>query len=157
ASQPEVTFTSAVLIGRDRPGVLFRAAHEGEPSPAWLEGIDRLFALDGEDALRYEDTRRGNSRRIRIAGDRLTAARLAGESGAITSGEWLREWLVSGRPVAEIRRMLLSPATHAPSGFILAGRVVCQCFNVSEAQIAATLRELPAGPTAQRVEALSKA
>ena len=139
--QPEVLFTSAVLIGRDRPGVLFRAANEQPPAASWCDVVDHAFGLEGGDVLRYDDTRRGHSRRIRLVDDRLRAVRLAGGEGAITSGEWLRDWLLGARPVAEARRLLLSPATHAPSGFVLAGRVVCQCFNVSEADIAAVLAE----------------
>src|SRR5206468_8281398 len=124
-----VVFASAVLIGRERPGVLLRAAHDEAPGSDWLARLDALLELDCEETLRYDDGRLNQSRRIRIADDRLLAARLAGAPSAITSGEWLRDWLVAGRSVAEIRRLLLSPATRAPSGFVLAGPVVCQCWN----------------------------
>ena len=151
--QDEVTFASAVLIGRDRPGVLIRAAHENPPPAEWLAALDSLLALDGDDVLRYEDARRARSRRIRIADDRLLGVRLAGDASAITSGEWLREWLVGARSVAEVRRLLLSPATHAPAGFVLAGNVVCQCFNVTESEIAQALAGQEGEP-AERLEAL---
>ena len=153
ALQRDVAFASAVLIGRERPGVLLRAANDAAPPASWLEALDRHLALDDEDILRYEDSRRGHSRRIRVVGDRLVAARLSGEAGAITSGEWLRGWLVGGRSIAEIRRLLLSPATHAPSGFVLAGRVLCQCLNVSEQEILSTLPEL-GGTPGERLAAL---
>ena len=153
ALQDDVAFMSAALIGRDRPGILFRAAHEASPGVEWIATLDKLLDLQGGDVLRYEDTRRALSRRIRILDDRLLGVRLTGEAGAIASGEWLREWLVSGKPVAEIRRLLLSPATHAPSGFVMAGRVICQCFNVSEPEIAACLANC-AGDTLQKLEAL---
>jgi assimilatory nitrate reductase catalytic subunit len=139
AMQNEVAFASAVLIGRDRPGVLLRVANEAAPPVEWVAAIDALLGLDGDDALRYEDRGRNQSRRLRIADDRLLAVRLSGSAGAVTSGEWLREWLVDGRPVGEIRRLLLLPATRAPSGFVLAGRVVCQCSNVSEREIVSSL------------------
>ena len=154
ALQSSVGFASAVPMGRDRPGVVFRAAHEGAPPEGWLHSLDRVFGLDDVEALHYEDRRRGHSRRIRIAGDRLLAVRLAGEAGAITSGEWLRDWLLSARSVAEVRRLLLSPATYAPSGFVLSGKVVCQCFNVTESDILATLAALQ-GDDAQRLAQLS--
>ena len=144
--QSEVAFFSAVLIGRDRPGVLVRAAHHGAPSSAWLEKLDRLLGLENDMALRYEDARRASSRRMLIEADFLRAVRLCGEPGAIESGEWLREWLVAGKPVAEIRRLLLSPATNAPSGFVLSGRVVCQCFNVTEDSITTALSDIAGGP-----------
>ena len=148
--QNEVAFFSSVLIGRDQPGVLVRAAHHGAPSGEWLAAIDALLGLGGEFTLRYDDARRGSSRRMLIVDDRLNAVRLSGEAGAITSGEWLREWLLADRSVAEIRRLLLSPATHAPTGFVLAGRVVCQCFNVTEDTIIAALGEIGGEPDERR-------
>jgi assimilatory nitrate reductase catalytic subunit len=149
ALQADVAFTSTVLIGRDRAGVLFRAAAEASPSQAWIEALDAVFDLASDDVLHYVDRHRGHSRRIRIDGDRLLAVRLAGGAGAITSGEWLRDWLVSARSVSEVRRLLLSPATHAPSGFVLSGRVVCQCFNVTEPDIVAALAETAGDPAAR--------
>ena len=140
--QSEVAFFSAVLIGRDRPGVLVRAAHHGAPSSAWLAALDGMLGLENEMALRFDDTRRASSRRMLIEADALRAVRLCGEPGAIESGEWLREWLVAGNSVADIRRLLLSPATNAPSGFVLSGRVVCQCLNVSEETIIAALGDI---------------
>ncbi len=147
--QTGVAFFSTVLIGRERPGVLVRAAHHGAPSAAWLESLDKLLGLNHDMALRYEDARRASSRRMLIEKDFLRAVRLCGEPGAIESGEWLRDWLVAERPVAEIRRLLLSPATHAPSGFVLSGRVVCQCFNVTEDTISAALGEIGGEPKAR--------
>ncbi len=146
--QDAVAFASAVLIGRDRPGILFRAAHEASPSPEWLGALDRILALDGDDLLRYDDARRGHARRIRISDERLLAARLSGDATSITSGECLRDWLVGGLA-------LLSPAAGAPSGFVPRGRVVCQCFDVSEGDIARVLAE-SAGDTRERVETLKQ-
>ncbi len=142
ALQNEVAFFSSVLIGRNQTGVLVRAAHHGAPSGEWLAAMDGLFGLDGEFTLRYDDARRGNSRRMLIDDDRLVAVRLSGEAGAITSGEWLRAWLLADKPVSEIRRLLLSPITHAPTGFVPPGRVVCHCFNVSENTIITALGEI---------------
>ena len=147
--QSEVAFFSTVLIGRERPGVLVRAGHHGAPPAAWLESLDRLLGLNNDMALRYEDVRRASSRRMLIDGEMLRAVRLCGEPGAIESGEWLREWLLAEKPVADIRRLLLSPATHAPSGFVLAGRVVCQCFNVTEDTITAALIDISGEPKAR--------
>ncbi len=155
AMQSEVAFFSSVLMGREQPGVLVRAAHHGAPSAAWLAKLDALLGLDGENTLRYDDTRRGSSRRMLIDADRLIAVRLCGPAGAITSGEWLREWLLAEKSVAEIRRLLLSPATHAPSGFVLGGRVVCQCFNVTEETITSALGELR-GSDAERYQQLQQ-
>jgi assimilatory nitrate reductase catalytic subunit len=153
--QRAVAFASAVLIGRDRHGILMRAAHEASPPAEWLATLDRIFRLDGDEVLSYHDARRGHSRRIRIADERLLAARLSGDARSIASGDWLRDWLVAGRPIAEIRRVLLSPAASAPSGFVAGCRVVCQCFDVSEAAIAGVLAE-SAGEARGRVETLKQ-
>ena len=153
--QADVAFVSVVPIGREHPGLLIRAAHDSAPSAQWIAHLDRRLGLDGKHVLRYDDMSRAHSRRIRIEGERLLAVRLTGDPGAITSGEWLREWLVGARPVTEVRRLLLSPATHAPSGFVLSGRVVCQCANVCEADIASALSECE-GETGQRVQALGE-
>ena len=122
--------------------MLVRAAHHGAPSGAWLTALDGMLGLENEMALRFDDTRRASSRRMLIEADALHAVRLCGEPGAIESGEWLREWLVAGNSVADIRRLLLSPATNAPSGFVLSDRVVCQCLNVSEETIIAALGDI---------------
>ena len=155
ALQDEVAFASAVPIGRERSAILYRAAHEGSPSPAWIAALDALLGLDAEDVLRYEDARRGDSRRIRIADDRLLGVRLTGEALAVASGEWLREWLVGGKSVADVRRLLLAAATHAPTGLGGCDRVICQCHNVSERQIASTLSQCPGGP-GERLAALKQ-
>jgi assimilatory nitrate reductase catalytic subunit len=153
--QDEVAFWSLVPMGRDRAGILVRAAHRGKPDGGWVERLDAMLGLGADDVLCYDDARRGHSRRVRIAADRLLAVRLTGDEGAITSGEWLREWLVGGRPVADVRRLLLSPATHAPSGFVLSGRVVCQCHNVSEREILAALPGCE-GDAGERVKRLGE-
>ena len=128
-------------------------AHHGAPAPEWLTKLDQLMRLDSDMTLRYDDIRRASSRRMLIDGNTLRAVRLCGEPGAIESGEWLRDWLIAEKPVAEIRRLLLSPATHAPSGFVLAGRVICQCFNVTDDTITAALSDI-AGNAAERAKQL---
>jgi len=139
--QSEVAFASAVPFGRESPGLLLRAAAEQSPSDAWLATLDAILGLEGDDVLRYDDLRRGHSRRLRIVGDALASARLTGDGPAIASGEWLREWLASGQSVAQIRRALLLPSATAPSGLVPASRVVCQCFGVSERAIADSLAQ----------------
>ena len=41
-------FASVVLIGRERAGVLFRAAFAAPPDAAWLAAVDAAFGLAGE-------------------------------------------------------------------------------------------------------------
>ncbi len=151
--QPGVAYMSCVLIGRDQPGVLVRVAHHGAPALAWIAAFDAVMALDGSDVLRYDDARRGSARRMLLAEDRLLAVRLSGDHAATQSGEWLRAWLLSGQPVADIRRLLLSPVAEAPLGVAPLSRSVCQCLDVSEARIRECLSNI-AGSTQARLGAL---
>jgi assimilatory nitrate reductase catalytic subunit len=154
--QSELAFASAVPFGRDAPGLLFRAAAEQPPSDAWVATLDRLLQLDGDDVLRYDDPRRGHSRRLRVHGEHLASARLTGDAGAIASGEWLREWLVSGQSVAEIRRALLLPSVHPPASLVAASRMVCQCLGVTERAVAASLAAA-SGTPAERLHQVQAA
>src|SRR5438309_1824507 len=88
---------------------------------AAIGAIDRLFALDGTDAARYDDAKRAVGRRIRVIDGRLGAVRLSGD----LSGEaWLREWLIECRKVAGLGALLLVPSAVAPGGGALRGRIV---------------------------------
>jgi assimilatory nitrate reductase catalytic subunit len=133
-------FASCTLIGRERAGVLFHAASEQPLAPQLLAGLDALFSLDGAPVLRYDDARRGTSRRIRIDDGRVTAARLAGDTQAAT---WLKDWLIREEPVAALGRLLLAPTVAAPAGFATRGRIVCNCWNVSQSEIGEFVAALP--------------
>jgi assimilatory nitrate reductase catalytic subunit len=129
-------YASVVLIGGERAGLLVRVACKSSPETATIGAIDRLFALDGTDAARYDDAKRAVGRRIRVIDGQLAAVRLSGD----LSGEaWLREWLTECRKVAGLGALLLVPSAAAPGGRALRGRIVCNCFNVGEAQIVARL------------------
>ena len=126
-------FASVVLIGRDRPGVLFRAGAATPVEAAILAQVDAAFGLDAADAVaRYDDARRGIGRRVRVDEGRLVAVRLSGDTAAES---WLRDWLLAGQDVAMLRSALLMPTAKAPQGFAPRGRVVCTCFDIAENQL----------------------
>jgi assimilatory nitrate reductase catalytic subunit len=136
-------YASVVLIGGERPGVLLRAAATAAVDPALLADVDALFELAGTDVARYDDRKRGIGRRIRVAAGKLAAVRLSGD----VSGEaWLREWLTAERDVAALGSLLLLPSAQAPGGPALRGRIVCNCFDVAESEIAARLAILDGSP-----------
>ena len=137
ALMEHVPFASVVLIGRKRPGVLFRAAFETPGDPAWLAAVDVAFGLTGEAVARYDDSRRGIGRVIRVEHGRIQAVRLSGDT--IAEG-WLRDCLVAERDVAALRQQLLLPSAEVPVGFTARGRVVCTCFDVAEAEVRHALR-----------------
>jgi assimilatory nitrate reductase catalytic subunit len=125
-------YASCTLFGRERTGVLFRAADDYPAEPALIAEIEARFGIEGPQVLRYDDRRRGNARHIRLAEGRLEAVSLAGD---IAAENWLREYLDGGQPVAALGRLLLSPSATAPQGFKARGRVVCNCHNVAESEI----------------------
>jgi len=125
-------YASVVLIGAERGALLVRAAAAAPPDPSHTDAIDRIFELDGRDVARYDDPTRAIARRVRVADGKLAAVRLSGDP----CGEaWLREWLTEERDVAGGAGRLLLPSAQPPGGRPLRGRVVCNCFNVSEAEI----------------------
>jgi len=131
-------YASCTLFGRERTGVLFRAADDYPAAAALVAEIAALFGLDRGEVLRYDDPRRGVARRIAVTGGRLAAVSLAGD---VAAEHWLREYLEGSLPVDSLGRLLLMPGAAAPKGFRARGRVVCTCFNVSESEIAAAIRD----------------
>jgi assimilatory nitrate reductase catalytic subunit len=138
ATQDEVAFLCVVPAGRDRPGVLVRAANEGAPLDAWIGKLDSLLGLDAASVLRYDDPRRAHARRLLVTNGRLAAGRISGSLEVVANAEWLRHWLLAGEPVDAVRRFLLSPEkprTGDAAGTQLAASQVCQCFGMTERQI----------------------
>ena len=126
------TFASTTLIGSERPGVILRLAAEKAPQRFALEQIDRVLGLTGLATLAYDDVRRNLSRRVRIEDGRLVGVRLAGD---LAAEPWMRDFFLSGASVVALRQRLLAGSASAPDGFKARGKVVCNCFNVSEIEI----------------------
>lgn len=127
---PCFAHAQCVLLAGREPGVLLRVAHDAVIAPSLLAQVDALFGLDTEDSLRYDDARRGVGRRLKLAGDQLVAARLAGD---LAAEPWLRDYVVRGASVAAVRRQLLAPG--APPAARAPGKTVCSCWNVPREDI----------------------
>ena len=126
------SYASCTLFGRDKAGVLFRAADDYPAEAELVKEIETQFGIAGAEVLRYDDARRGNSRHILVRGGKLAAVSLAGDTSA---EHWLKEYLEGEQPVASLGRLLLMPSAKAPQGFKARGRIVCNCFNVAETEI----------------------
>ncbi|QAU35580.1 nitrate reductase [Janthinobacterium sp. 17J80-10] len=133
-------YASCTLFGREQVGVLFRAADDYAAEPQLLAEIEAKFQLVGAEVLRYDDKKRGNTRRIMVRDGKLAAVALAGDTSA---EHWLKEYLEGGQSVAALGRLLLMPSSQAPQGFKSRGKIVCNCFNVSESEIFDSLAGLP--------------
>jgi assimilatory nitrate reductase catalytic subunit len=151
---PSFDFAACVPFGRERTGVLFRAAAPEAPEPALVERIEALLGLSTSDTLRYDDKRRRQRRSARLlrAGDdiSLEAFLLAGD----TSAEgWIKTLLQDQLPAGRYGRLLLMPGASAPVAVVARSPQVCTCFNVGEDAIRA---ELPRcnGTEDQRLAAL---
>ncbi|MES3021032.1 MAG: molybdopterin-dependent oxidoreductase [Pseudomonadota bacterium] len=147
----QFAFASCTLFGRERTGVLFRAADDYAADPALVREIELLFGIDGVNVLRYDDTRRGNSRHILVEDGKLAAVALAGD---ITAEHWLKQMLEGEASVAGLGRLLLSPSSSAPQGFKARGRIVCSCLNVSQNEIGEQLAAMPGMGAADKLAAL---
>jgi assimilatory nitrate reductase catalytic subunit len=140
ALMPTFEFATCVPFGRDRTGVLFRAAAHDAPDPSVVEQLESLLGLKTADALRYVDRRLGQRRTARLVrnGDstRLEAFVLAGDTRAEA---WIRPLLQDELPAEAYGRLLLMPGAKAPVAVVARGKQVCTCFNVNEDDITTQL------------------
>ena len=154
ALMPSFEFASCVPFGRERTGVLFRAAAHEAPEAAVIERIEALLGLGGTDALRYVDKRLGQRRTARLlrtdGATRLEGFVLAGD---VRAEAWIKPLLQDELPAEAYGRLLLMPGAKAPVAVVARGKQVCTCFNVSEDDIGAQL-QTSRGSDDQRLAAL---
>jgi assimilatory nitrate reductase catalytic subunit len=136
----DLPFAVAVPFGRERAGLLIRAAAHEPLDIIRLDGLETLLGLRAPSTLRYADTRRGQRRAVRLdaagADQCIGALLLAGDIG---SGRWLQPLMQASQPAQRHGRWLLSPRNSVPVEAPPRGATVCSCFDVGEAQIAAAL------------------
>jgi len=143
-------FATCVPFGRERSGVLLRAAAADAADDTLLQHIEDVLGLSAHGVLHYADKRRGQRRSMRVvrstdADTRLDGFLLAGDISAET---WLKPLLQDELPAQAYGRMLLSPSAKAPVAVASRGKQVCSCFDVSERQIASALGGLQGSPEA---------
>ncbi|HEV7915462.1 MAG TPA: molybdopterin dinucleotide binding domain-containing protein, partial [Albitalea sp.] len=150
ALMPAFAYAACVPFGRERSGLLFRAAAYETAPDETLARIATLLGLDGSDVLHYADKRRGQRRSMRLRRDgddtRLDGFLLAGD---ISAEAWIKTLLQDELPAQAYGRLLLVPGAKAPLAVAARGRQVCSCFNVGEAEIGATLAGCSGSPDAQ--------
>ena len=129
------------LFGHSQENVILRAAASVPLSANFVAQVDRILGLENVDGvLHYEDKRRDVGRKMRIKDGRLAAVRLSGD---VAAKDWLQDWLAQGTTVSHLTRVLLTPSAKPPRDFAPRGRVICNCLNVSEAEIMNQLKVIP--------------
>jgi len=141
-----VPFANEVPLGdagRQRSGVLFRAAAFEAPPAGMLEKIEGILGLGGADVLRYADRKKGQHRTARLVrhGEK---AELAGFvlAGDVSAQAWIRTLLQDELPAQSYGRLLLLPGAKAPVALQSRGKPVCTCFSVTDAEIGACLTDI---------------
>ncbi len=125
-------YAALELTGRERPVVVLRAAAAEAPEAALVAAIDAVFGCAAEEVLAFRDAGRGIDKRARIEAGRLVAVRLENETAAF---DWLVETIAADAPAEPLRPWLFAPRARPPAAAPAAGRIVCNCFGVSEAAI----------------------
>jgi assimilatory nitrate reductase catalytic subunit len=134
-----------VPIGRERPGVLFRAACEHAPPKALIDRVQALFACHGGDVMVYSDPTTDARRAIGVAvqsvqGEPVATLNQVFLAGDIQSEGWLRNYFDQCLDVMPLRAFLLAPAAQPPGVQTQAVRMVCNCVGVSENAIEQSLQ-----------------
>jgi assimilatory nitrate reductase catalytic subunit len=157
ALMPQFAYATCVPFGRERSGLLLRAAHATMPEAALLAQIEATLGLDGADVLRYHDARAGQRRAFkRVASGPNTVIEgflLAGDTRAQA---WLSTLLKDERPAQSFGRALLAPGATPPVAVASRGHEVCTCFAVTDQAIEDFLHGGDAKP-AHRLGALQAA
>jgi assimilatory nitrate reductase catalytic subunit len=122
--------------GRERSGLLFRAASHEAPPDELLAKLEAILGLSSADVLRYADRKKGQRRTMRLVrkGD---AAELAGFvlAGDTSAQAWIKTLLQDELPAQAYGRLLLAPGAKPPVAVQSRGKLVCTCLNVSDAAI----------------------
>ncbi|MBU2118847.1 MAG: molybdopterin-dependent oxidoreductase [Gammaproteobacteria bacterium] len=130
--------------GRERTGVLLRAAAHEAPADAVIERIEGLMGLAAADTLRYADKKRGQRRAARLVRRPPSEGGATTLEGVVLAGDtsaegWLKTLLQEELPAQTYGRLLLVPGAKAPVAVQSRGKSVCTCFNVTDAAITAEL------------------
>ncbi|MCK9202515.1 MAG: molybdopterin-dependent oxidoreductase, partial [Gallionella sp.] len=127
------------LAGRESTVVVLRAWGAADcpvPAPELLAELAAAMGLDTPRVLAFNDSRRGIAKRALIEDDRLAGALLCKETRAT---DWLLDLITRGGSTAELRKWLFAPLATPPAAGPVRGRIVCNCFDVSESEIRADL------------------
>lgn len=126
------TYATCVPFGRERFGLLFRAANHEPVDAAVVAKIEHVMGISGATLLRYDDAKTGNARHLKLKDGCIEAAALAGD---ISAENWLKAYLQDEISVAKLGSALLAPKQSQLQQMAPRASIVCSCFNISSEQI----------------------
>ena len=125
------------LTGRNDAVVVLRGYAAEPVAQSVLDTLDRLLDLqDAGRTMRYVDAWRRVEKAARIENGIVQSVCLAGETAA---QEWLKNMMVQGASADAMRTWILAPVASPPRGSFSRGAIVCNCCDVSAADIGASL------------------
>ena len=128
-------YATLTLAGRDEVLVVLRGYAAAPIAQETLDTVDRLLALDDPGCvMRYVDAGRRVEKAARIDAGQMTSVCLSGETAA---AEWLKNMMVGNASMDAVRPWILAPVATPPKGTMSRGPIVCNCFDVSSAEIEA--------------------
>jgi assimilatory nitrate reductase catalytic subunit len=131
------------LFGKEISCVMLRVRSDRPCEPALLAELDRAIGEDSLRAISYEDPARATAKRIWFdAAGRIAGVRLAGDTAAAA---WLKEPMQNGVLIPPA--LALAPRPVGSAAAVPRGRIVCNCFEVSDTDIRAAVgrgADLPA-------------
>ena len=130
-------YATLTPIGRESRVLVLRAwgaAGSAPPSHETLTELASALKLDTPQALAFADSRRGIAKRALIEDDRLLGALLCNETRAT---DWLLDLAANGGSTQALRKWIFAPLSTPPDAGPARGRIVCNCFDVSENEIRA--------------------
>lgn len=136
---PHFDYATCGLYGRGSGMVVLRASHTEPPSPDIITQLDKLLGMvEGAPMLNYDDATRNINKCILVEEGQVTGVRLIGETLA---ADWLKQVMQQGEFTDELRKWALAPLSAPPTGQKSRGKIVCNCFDVSENEIIETCED----------------
>lgn len=133
----QFAYATVTLFGRDDPAVILRAHASEAPDPSIIHELDLLLGLDDESrCMIYVDRKRGISKRVLVGDEnQVDGVRLTGETVA---RDWIKALMIEGVLADELRPWVLAPVSTPPTGSTNGrGKIICNCWDVSENEIKA--------------------
>jgi len=129
-------YATCGLHGRENSMVVLRASHHEAPDADIVAQLDSLLGMvEGAPMLQYDDAKRSVSKRILVEHHQVTGVRLIGETLA---ADWLKQVMQQGAFTDELRKWALAPLSTPPTGQKSRGKIICNCYDVSENEIIET-------------------